>query len=148
MRAFIVILLVVTLWSCDWAKGKAKDTVNKTGEIVAKTGSEFVNGVEKGVQKTFSNDIQLSNDLVNKGVKTGRVNIHGTDSTTDNIITIYLIFDNDFNQTITAKVYDEQHLEYGRTSQLVAAKKGEAKYFDFIFDKRTNIDSKGKILFE
>ncbi len=39
-------------------------------------------------------------------------------------------------------------LEYGRTNQFITAKAGEAKYVDFIFDKRTNIDGKGTISFE
>jgi len=31
---------------------------------------------------------------------------------------------------------------------LIKAQKGEAKYFDFVFDQRTNIDGKGVITFE
>ncbi len=144
----LLLLLALFSISCNWAKEKAKETVNKTGEIVAKTGSEFVNGVDKGVQKTFSNQLELSDALIKAGVKTGRINISSSDSATDNIISAYLMFENDFNQKIIAKVVDENNLEYGRANQMVTGKKGEGKYFDFTFDKRTNIDSKGKIIFE
>ena len=40
---------MVLFGACNWAKHKAKETVNKTGEVVAQTGSEFVNGVSKGI---------------------------------------------------------------------------------------------------
>ncbi len=144
----LFLLLALFSISCNWAKEKAKETVNKTGEIVAKTGSEFVNGVDKGVQKTFSNQLQLSDALIKAGIKTGRNNISSSDSATDNIISVYLMFENDFNQKIIVKVVDENNLEYGRVTQMVIGKKGEGKYFEFTFDKRTNIDSKGKIIFE
>lgn len=140
--------ILVILSSCNWAKDKAKETVNKTGEIVAKTGSEFVNGVAKGVEKTFTNVVELSPALVAKGLKTGKIIINSTDSTSDNILSVYFIFDNDFSATVVAKVLDENGVEYGRTKSVIAGKKSDAQYFDFNFDKRTNIDSKGKIVFE
>jgi len=142
------ISILVIAASCNWTRDKAKDAANKTGEVVAKTGSEFVDGVAKGIQKTFSNDVIVSDNLKTNGLKTGKIIISGTDSTTDNILSAYLIFEKDFNQQLSVKVFDEQGLEYGRTNQLISAKAGEAKYVDFIFDKRTNIDGKGKISFE
>ena len=145
---YLLIALTLTFVSCNWAKQKTKDTVNKTGEVVAKTGSEFVNGVSKGIEKTFQNDVVFSDQLKKIGLKAGKIIIHGTDSTTDNILTTYLIFDNNLDQNITIKVISEDGQEYGRVTQHVTGQKGDAIYFDFIFDKRTNIDSKGKLLFE
>jgi hypothetical protein len=58
------------------------------------------------------------------------------------------MFDNDFDQNIVVKVISDEGQEYGRTTQNLKGQKGEAKYIDFVFDKRTNIDSKGKLLFE
>jgi len=145
---FFCLFILMIAASCNWAKDKAKDAANKTGEAVAKTGSEFADGVAKGIQKTFSNEVTLSDNLRTNGLKTGKIIIASTDSTTDNILSVYLIFDKDFNQQLSIKVFDEQGLEYGRTNQLISAKAGEAKYVDFIFDKRTNIDGKGKISFE
>lgn len=134
--------------SCNWTKDKAKDAANKTGETVAKAGSEVVDGIVKGVQETFSNEVTVSDNLKTNGLKTGKIIITSTDSATDNMISAYLIFEKDFNQQVSIKVFDGQGLEYGRTNQMISAKAGEAKYVDFIFDKRTNIDGKGKISFE
>ena len=150
MRFFnlLIIITAISISSCNWSKDKAKDAVNKTGEVVAKTGSEFVDGVSKGIEKSFSNEIVITDKLKANGLTTGKMLIRSTDSTTDNILSAYLIFEKDFDQVISVKVFDEKGLEYGRISQRISAKAGEAKYFDLIFDKRTNIDGKGKISFE
>lgn len=129
-----VSILLITA-SCNWAKDKAKDAANKTGEAVAKTSSEFADGVAKGIQKTFSNEVILSDNLKTNGLTTGKIIIASTDSTTDNILSAYLIFAKDFNQQLSIKVFDEQGLEYGRTNQLITAKSGEAKYVDLFLIK-------------
>jgi hypothetical protein len=147
MKYLILFILFFTI-SCNWAKEKAKNTVNKTGEIVAETGSEFVDGVKKGVHKTFQNDITLSEKLIDKGLKKGKVEIIGSDSTSNNILSIYLIFDATFEQPLTVKLFSNTDEEYGRITQLVNGQQGEAKYVDFVFDKRISIDSKSKIIIE
>ena len=150
MKLFNLLIIIATIAvsSCKWTKDKAKKAANKTGEVVAKTGSEFADGVAKGVEKSFSNDIIIADNLKTNGLKTGKILIRSTDTTTDNILSAYLIFEKDFDQKILVKVVDDKGLEYGRTTQLVSAKANEAKYFDFVFDKRTNINGKGKISFE
>src|SRR5207244_3986341 len=127
---------------------KGKETINKTGEVAAKTGSEFTEGVAKGIEKTFSNEVVLSGQLTNDGLNAGKVMVSSGDSATDNILSVYLVFNKDFKKEITVKVFDESGREYGRVRQPVQGKKDEAHYFDFIFEKRTNIDSKGRITFE
>ena len=145
---YILIFISLTLCSCNWAKQKTKETVNKTGEVAGKAGSEFVDGVSKGVENSFRNEVVLSNGLKDKGIETGKISIHSTDSTSDNILTTYLIFNKEFDQEIRVKLMNELGQEYGRQSQNIKGKAGEAKYIDFVFDKRTNIDGKGKITFE
>jgi hypothetical protein len=144
----IVFIGFVLFASCNWFKEKTKQTVNKTGEVVAQTGSEFVDGVSKGVEKSFKNDILISDDLKQKGLSVGKVIINSSDTSTDNILTAYLIFDKDLNQSLVAKIYTDENKEYGRAFKEIKSKKGEAKYFDFVFDKRTNIDGRGKIILE
>lgn len=145
---YLFLLLTLTFGSCNWAKKKAKETVNSTGEVVGKTGSEFVSGVSKGIEKAFKNEVVFSDQIKNKGLKTGKIIIHGSDSSTDNILTTYLIFDEDFDQNVTIKVISDEGQEYGRATQHITGRKGDAGYVDFIFDKRTNIDGKGKLLIE
>jgi hypothetical protein len=151
MKNILNIIFLVTIsamTSCNWVKDKTKTTVNRAGEIVAKTGSEFGNGVYKGVKKTFQNNIQLSEELKNKGLEFGEVSINSTDTTSDNVLTTYIIFKNDFDKMVTIKLFDENGKEYGRLTQEIKGKKDQAKYFDFTFDKRVNIGVKGNITFE
>lgn len=136
------------LTSCNWFKQKTKDTVHKAGEVTAKAGSEFADGVAKGVEKTFENEVSFSDELSKQGLKAGRVLVLNSDSATDNVLSAYLIFDADLDRKLIVKVFDEKGLEYGRLVQQVTGHKGEARYVDFIFDKRTNIDGKGKLTFE
>lgn len=148
MKHILIVILVINLLSCDWAKRKTKETVHKGGEIVAKTGSEFVDGISKGIEKTFENEVLISDELTSDGLETGKIIISSTDSTTDNILSVYIIFTKDFDKIITVKVFDENGLEYGRTNELITGKTNEAEYFDFIFDRRTNINGKGKLTIE
>lgn len=134
--------------SCNQAKEKAKQTINKTGETVGKGTSEFINGVSEGVDETFECELQISKQLSDRGLTNGKFKITDSKDTKDNILTAYLIFANDFKQNVSVKVFDQNGQEYGRVSLLVEAKKGEAKYFDFIFDQRTNIESKSKFVIE
>jgi hypothetical protein len=147
MKYLIIGLALVTA-SCNWAEQKAKNTVNKTGEVVGKAGSEFVNGVAKGVEKTFENEVKFSDPLIKQGLEAGKIVISSSGHHSDDIISAYLIFNNNFDQEVTIKVFSPQGKEYGRVRQTVKGKKGDAFYVDFAFDGRTNIDGKGTISFE
>ena len=148
MRFYLTILFLASIFliSCDWAKDKAKKGVNKTGEAVAEAGSEFADGVRKGVNESFSNIVSLDSSLKEKGLTLGRTTVKGTDSSSDNILTIYIIFEKDFKGKLTARAMDDKGLEFGRASITITSAAGEAGYHDFIFDKRTNIDRDDKIV--
>lgn len=148
MKILLLMGLAATFASCNSFKEKSKNTINKAGEVVGKAGSEFADGMKKGVEKTFANPVELSADLKAKGLQTGKIIINGTDSSTDNIVSAYFIFTADINQSITMKLFTDAGQEFGRVGQPVKAAKGEARYVDFVFDKRTNIDGKGKITLE
>lgn len=142
---FALFALTISTLACNRIKDKTKASVNKVGEVVATAGSEFADGVNKGVEKTFENEIRISEDLTKNGLSIGKTVINSSDSATDNILTVYIIFENDFNQKVTLKTLTDKGLEYGRTSMNIKAGAGDAKYFDFAFDKRTNLDGKSII---
>lgn len=145
---YLLICLSVCLFSCNWAKEKTKETANKTGEVIAKAGSEFADGVAKGVEESFANRVSFSDELKRKGLKSGKIIVSSSDTATDDILTVYMIFDESFDSPVTSKVFTPGGQEYGRSTTQVKGTKGEARYIDFIFDKRTNIDGKGTIKFE
>jgi hypothetical protein len=135
-------LLLFTVVSC----GKI---INKGGETVGKTATEFFEGVSEGVDKTLQCELSLSQELQNKGIKTGKYSIDNLpEGGKNNLLILYLIFDKDFNSAITAKVFDKKGLEIGRATLNIENKAGNAGYYDFAVDKRTDIEVKSKIVLE
>jgi len=147
LHSFLVTL--ITLTSCDWVKDKTKKTINKSGEIAGKTATEFVGGVAEGIDKTLQCEIVLSSILQEKGMATGKFSIEN-DSVggENNLLIVYVIFNKDFKKEVVVKAMDKNGLENGRSKVLIEGKAGEANYIDFRFDKRTNIESKSKLIFE
>jgi hypothetical protein len=144
-----LILMSLMICACDGLKQKTKESINKGGEVVGKTATEFIEGVTEGVDKTLQCELSLSEDLLEKGLQTGKFSIE-SDSLggKNNLLTLYLIFNKDFSSTIVAKVYDKNGLEIGRAKLAILGRAGDAGYYDFVFDKRTYIEVRSKITFE
>ena len=143
-----LLILVTTLAACDRVKETTKNTIGKTGETVGKGTSEFFDGVTEGVDETFRSEVVLADPLPAKGLKTGKFLITSAPGAKDNIFTVYLIFEENLAEKVTVKVFDNQAREYGRVTQNVVGKRGEAKYFDFVFDKRTNVERRSRFVIE
>ena len=127
--AFIVVLALLA--ACH-------NTSKKVGEA----GTEIVTGIKEGIDKNLECTLELSPKLQNKGLSTGKFIIK------EDTLTVYFIFSNEVNETVMARITDKHGQEYGRATQNVAGKKGEAKFVDFVFDKRTDIENKSKIVME
>lgn len=149
MRQVLTILLTTALCcSCNFVGDKTKKAINKTGEVIGEGASEFGKGVKSGVENALECEVALSDALLQKGISLGKYNITGKASDSQNRLTVYLIFEKDFSGTISARVFDKENKEYGRTSVSMTAKKGEAKFADFDFDPRTNVESKSRFILE
>lgn len=156
-KGLFLITTAMLLASCSFFVDQAKDTVKKVseiseeaatkaGEIVGGSARSFGDGVGEGIDKSGSMALQLSEELANAGVKLGAHTISSTDEGNDNKLSIYFIFEKDFQKTVVIKVLNKQQVEVGRIKQEVKGKKDEATYIDFVFDPRTNIDPKYTIL--
>ena len=152
-RGLFLITTAMLLASCSFFVDQAKDTVKKVseiseeaatkaGEIVGGSARSFGDGVGEGIDKSGNMALQLSEELANAGVKLGAHTISSTDEGNDNKLSIYFIFEKDFQKTVVIKVLNKQQVEVGRIKQEVKGKKDEATYIDFVFDPRTNIDPK------
>ena len=145
----LLTLLTLLTMSCGRVKKKTKDTINKGGETIGKTASEFIEGVTEGVEQTLQCKLTLSQELQEKGLKAGKFTIqNGPAEGNNNQLTLYLIFDKDFKGTLTAKVVDKNGIEIGRAKLEVEGAAGDSGYFDFDFDKRTYIEVKSVITIE
>lgn len=140
--------LLTLLMSCNRIANKTKEGINKGGEVVGETATEFFEGVSEGVDKTLECDIILSENLLEQGLKTGVYDIKSQPIGNNNKLTIYLIFNKDFEQEIMAKAFNKNGLEIGRVKTLVSGKKNDAAYFDFNFDDRTDIGFRNKIILQ
>jgi hypothetical protein len=136
--SFVCILFMVL--SCERVKNKTQETINAGGEAVGKSATEFVEGISEGIDKTLEAKVKLSPSLLKSGLSTGKFEI--TDNPlggNNNLLTLYLIFDKDFDGILRVKVFDKNGLETGRAKLEVSGIKGDANYFDFTFNKRVNM---------
>lgn len=137
------LLLLLTSCSGDAVKEK----INKAGDVAGQAVGELATGVSTGVEKAMGVKVEVSPALSGKGISTGKITVSDS-SATDNVLNVYTVFGSDFNGTITAKVYDQGNAEMGRSKVQVAAKKEDAKFIDFVFDKHTNLDNHCKVVLE
>lgn len=147
MNKIIVGVFTISLmFSCR--PSSVKEKINKAGDVAGQTAGEFFEGVTKGVQKAFDVNIDLPENLKAKGIEFGKSTISSDTVGSDNLLNLYVIFNKDFKGEFTAKVMDDKSKEMGRARTEISGKKGEAKFFMFHFDEKTNIDSKNKIVVE
>lgn len=145
-RLLLSVSFVYLLCSCSGSA--TKDKINKAGDAAGQALGQFGKGVSNGVTKAFDMHIDLPKNLEGKGIRFGKISVSSDSAGTDNLLSVYLIFDQDFKQTLCAKAFDNKGQEMGRVSEEVSGKKNEARYVDFHFDKRTNIDSDSKLTLE
>jgi hypothetical protein len=145
-KSTIIVILTALLNACSTSAIKEK--INKVGDVAGQTAGEFIEGASKGIKKAFDVQITLPMGLKERGIEFGKATVTSDSLGTDNMLLLYVIFNKDFEGKLTAKVYDEQSREMGRSSVNLSGKKDEARYAEFHFDKRTNIDSKNKLTIE
>jgi hypothetical protein len=146
MKQLFVPIIALVLFSCS--SDNIKDGINKAGNVAGQTAGEFIEGASKGVVKAFDVKVNLPEELKSKGLEFGKTYITSDSLGTDNLLMVYVIFNKDYSDTLKAKVFDDKELEMGRIAVPVNGKKDEAKFIEFHFDKRTNIDSKNVLTVE
>lgn len=145
----LCLLFVLVCSSCDRVKSKTKETINKGGETVGKTATEFFDGVSEGIDQTLKCELSISQELKDQGLNHGAFSIKNDDEGgLNNVLSIYLIFNKDFKSSISIKAFNTKKLEIGRSKLLVEGKEDEAQYFDFIFDPKTSIESRSTLHIE
>ncbi|MEO8147407.1 MAG: hypothetical protein ABI723_07210 [Bacteroidia bacterium] len=141
---FGILSLSLLLLSCN----SAHEKINQVSEKVGQAGGEVIKSVSTGVEKAFDIKVELSEILKSQGINLGKVTVSNDSAGTDNKVSVYIIFTNDFNGTVTMKAFDNKNLEMGRVKINLDMKKDDAKFVDFRFDSRTNIDTDSKLTIE
>lgn len=143
-----MLLSAVTLSLVGCSGSTVKDGINKAGDVAGQAAGEFVEGTAHGLEKSFELAPTLSPELMQKGLALGSYDVASDSAGNDNILTLYVIFNEAFTGPLTCKIYDHKQLEMGRARVEAAGAKGEAKYVEFAFDPRANIDSDTKVTVE
>lgn len=145
--AIIISIISISLFSCNGVKQEAKDAINKSGEIIGESSSEFIDGVSKGIDKKFKCEFELDSAKFS-GIETGKYEILESVGADDNILSLYLIFNKSVSDSAIVKVYDQENLEYGRAKVFISGVKDDAHYIDIQFDDRVSLESISKFTFE
>jgi len=124
------------------------DRLSNSTEKIGETAGDMVKGIETGVKKARAINVTYTESLATKGISNGKVSLKNDKEGTDNLLSIYLIFSKRFKGKVSVKAFDNQGLEMGRSFVKIDAQEGDAGFYDFHFDKRTNIDRDGKIILE
>ncbi|MFI5149291.1 MAG: hypothetical protein ACHQRM_06120 [Bacteroidia bacterium] len=145
-RPIFICVTTIVLASCSASSTKEK--INQVGDAAGQTIGQFTKGVAGGVSKSFDKTVELSPALQAKGLKLGKTTLNNDSSGTNHVLLAYVIFDQDLDLTLTAKAFDNKGLEMGRVTAAASGKKNEAKFIEFRFDKRTDIEVNSKLVIE
>lgn len=148
VKRLLAVMAIVSIFSCnsERLKEKAKNTINNTGRSIGRGTTQFIKGVKEGVDLTLQCKLDASPSLKDRGVGVGKFHISQSKGASDNVLSVYMIFNQDFNQKVSVKVFDKNGLEYGRTSAVIEGRSGQAFNVDFVFDRRTEIEAKSRFV--
>lgn len=144
-KVLIFAATIILALSCNNVKEKTKETLNKSGEAVGEFATEVGEGISEGIDRTLESKIVVSDNLTQKGIKTGKFHIESDTLNHNNKLVIYLITEKDFNGTLTFKVSDKKGVEFGRKQLALNSKAGNAAYYNVVFDPRTDIEVRSTI---
>lgn len=144
-KHYSILLVSILMFACT--SKSVKENINKAGDVTGQAIGEFTEGVSSGVEKAFDTKVVISESLKTKGIDCGKTTVTSDSNATDNVLTLYVIFNQDFTGDITAKVFDKQNNEMGRMKLSVDGK-DESKFLEFHFDPHTNIDHDSKLTIE
>lgn len=140
-------LIMIALLAASCSGEKVKEKINRAGDVAGQAVGELATGVSSGVEKVMGVRVEVSAPLAAKGIRLGKVTV--SDSLeAGQVLNVYTIFDQAFDTTITAKVYDQEQVEMGRSRVKVTAAKDEARFIGFTFDRRTGLDHHCQVILE
>lgn len=148
MKKLAFVTACASLVACGRVAEGTKSALNKGGEFAGAAATEVVEGMATGVEKTWSIDVTLSEELKAKGISLGKTMVEEDSAGTDNILVLYVISSSDFSGPITAIAIDQQGREYGRVSTNLNLAANGADYFTLRFQGRTDLERKSRVVLQ
>lgn len=137
--------LGLLLLACGRVSDGTKSALNKGGELAGSAATEVIEGVASGVEKTWSLDVRLSDELKSRGLGLGKTLVEADSAGHDNRLLLYLIADSAFAREVTAIAFDKEGREFGRARTSLHMAAGSADYQLFRFQPLTDLERKTRI---
>lgn len=116
---------------------------SKTGEISGKLVTAFGKSAYDGAGKILKNKTIILPALKEKGIEVGKIILEE-----NNVLQVYVIFNDNFKGNITIRVKDINNEEVGRATNFVEEKIGTATYLQFNFNRLTDIQDQSTIFLQ
>lgn len=146
MKRKAALLPFLFLLSCGRVAEGTKDALNKGGEFAGSAATEVIEGVATGVEDTWSIDVALSEELKAQGLSIGKTQVETDSAGMDNQLIVYIGTDKAFSGAVSAVATDEEGREMGRSGLQLDLAAGNADYFTFKFQARTDLERKCRVV--
>lgn len=154
MKALLFLVLLASLTACDRVKDVAKTTVRKTGEVVGTSATVLADGVATGAGRAAMH-AELSAGLRERGLQLGQLTTGeapapdaGNAAPAPKRLTLYIVFNQAFADTVMVKLFNSEKQEYGRRRLYLAGRRDEARPVDVDFDPRTGFELGTRVVVE
>jgi hypothetical protein len=143
-----IVLATFLLVGCGRVTDGTRSALNKGGELAGSAATEVIEGVTTGVEKSWSIDVGLSDELKARGLSLGKTIVQADSAGRDNQLMLYLIAEQAFTGSITAIATDKEGREFGRASAQVSMAAGSADYQLLQFQALTDLERKSRIVLQ
>ena len=120
----------------------AKRAGNKVGETI----TDFASGIGKGIDKQMVVNVELSDGLKQRGITKNTAKALGMDHPNAKGITVYFGSKDPFKGKLSAKAFNKEGVEIGRSMVDVEFTADDAKYVTFTFDNEMDTQLVDKYL--
>ena len=145
MKQPLLLCAAFAIAGCGRMVDGTKDALNKGGELAGSAATEVIEGVATGVEDTWSINVVLSDELKAQGLTVGKTQVEADSAGMDNQLIVYLGADKDLSRAVSAVAMDEEGREMGRSGLHLDLTAGNADYFTFKFQSRTDLERKSRV---
>ena len=142
-------LLLLSLVGCDRVKQKDKETLRQPSETVGQSATVVADGLATGAQREAA-QARLGAALQARGLRLGKSFVNGDDSVRAGRpqLSLYVIFERAFRDTVLVRLLDNNGVEYGRSRVLVQGRADEARPFPVRFDSHLHFELGTQVVVE
>jgi hypothetical protein len=146
MKTLPILFALLVFGGCDRVKHAAKTTLRKTSETVGQSATVVADGLATGAQKEAV-QVQASPALQGRGLELGKASLSSADSSGVQQVqlTMYVVFQQNFADTVRVKLFTRQGAEYGRSKVWVQGARDNARPIVVRFDPRTETELGTKV---